>query len=321
MATGPLTSDGVPLDVLRTRRLRALDEYNSAPSIRDLFCESTWQDYFYLNQNAKAFQLLSSDTERPHRQSVDEQYITLNSPKKYGLAGGVTQDAIHNGVSELQVMDEHESALQADIRLQNQLIWKECFTDGGWWDATAAPPRYGNNTMASSHDHYVGANNSGAMLLADVAAAKEHILEHGFGSNIVCFLSGTQITKLEVQAEYNSAVANKTPLLNRLQEFGFTSNIEIDGVPMIRNDYIPANYAMFIDLGASRKPLAWRSGKLPNTPDNLMMWKAPEDMAYYMNEEYVRWGAATVQMRSLGVAYYFSSGTYTAPTVTEWAAI
>ena len=53
MATGPMTSDGVPLDVLRTRRQRALNEYNSQPSLRQLLCEPTWQDYFYVNQNAK----------------------------------------------------------------------------------------------------------------------------------------------------------------------------------------------------------------------------------------------------------------------------
>ena len=323
MATGPMTSDGVPLDVLRTRRQRALNEYNSQPSLRQLLCEPTWQDYFYVNQNAKVMRQIASDTERAPRFSVDEQYITLPDPKKYGLATGVTQDSIHFGVTEAQVMDEHNTAIQADIRLQNQIMVKTMLTDGQWWDATAAPPRFANNTMASSHDHYLAYDVAGVLALTHINRATRHIREHGISANseIICLMNGDNLELLGNQAEWISAVAQKSDLLETWQKFGYKIIGVAGGATLIENDYVPENYALFLDINAPRKPLAWRSGKLPNTPDTLQTFQTPPNSQYYLDEEYVRWASAAVQMRSSGVAMYLGHGTWTDPTVTEWAGV
>lgn len=323
MATGPVTSDGVSAEVLRTRQIAAAREYNTEPSLKSLLCESVWQDTLEIYQSAKTMRKLGGDTELATREQADVQTITIPKPEKFGTAYGITQDSLKKGITSLQVMQEFSTAIDADRRLVNQMIVKTMLTDGGWWDATAAPPRSANNAMTSSHDHYIAYNVAGVVALAHVARAKRLVNEHGIPGDVIAMWNGDQIEKMEVQAEWVSAAAMKTPLLNELQIKGVTPSFYTGGVLWVQNDYMPSGYGWVGSVNSMYKPLAWRYAFQPSdTNDGLIQYAKPEDEQYYRNESFIRWGACAVQMRSLGVAIDLNHATYSAPAdITEWDSI
>lgn len=330
MATmGPRTIGMAAADVLRNRIQLALDEYNvsGVPMLKDLLCESTYKDTIEVSQNAKTFVRLHGDLERAPMEHTDKQTITLPVPKKFGLGGGITRDALRDGITEAEVMQEHRTAIQADKRLVNQLIMAALFIDGGFWDASVAPPLWANNVMATSHDHYLAYNNAGVPSLTAVARGKRHLTEHGPTGDLIMFANGETLEKIEVQAEWIAAVANKTPLLNRLQEAGFEPNFKTDGVIWVQNDYCPLDYSIMLNIMPDEKMLAWRYSKLPAdalipgiADDKLYLFPDPEDVEYYMSEQLRRWGCVKVQKRGLACPFYWASATWTNPTVAEWIA-
>ena len=320
--TGPVTSDNVALSLLYRKRIAALDEYNTQFNLKSAICESVWQDYIDVAQTAKTMKRAGSDSPPAPVEHVDSQTITLPDITKYHVGGGVTQDSIKRGITSKQVMDEHTTAVGADERLVNQILHKIMLTDGQWWDATVAPPRWANNAMASSHDHYLAYNVAGVVALAHVARAKRHITEHGPIGTLVALFNGDQIEKMEVQAEWVSAAENKTPLLNDLQNAGFTPAFYTDGVWWVQDDYVPASYGVVLNITGQYKPVAWRYAVRPDDPnDRLIRYTGPETEQFFMQESYVRWGAAAVQMRGYGVAIYLGGGSWTDPTVSEWSDI
>lgn len=319
---GPFTSDGVSLTNLYRRRQAMLEEYSAQVDLKALLCESTWQATLDVEQSAKTMKKAPSDVSIAPVEHIDIQTITIPQPVKYHVGGAVTNDAIKKGMTAAQVMREMASAIDADKRLVAQLIMKELLTDGGFWDATAAPPRWGNNDMISAHEHYLAYAASGVVALTHVARAKRLLDEHGPVGELIAFFNGDQIEKMEVQAEWVNAVADKTPLLNDLQVNGFTPRFKTNGVTWVQNDYCPTYYGIVLNILPNYKPLAWRFAVRPDDQDDrLIRYQGPENEAYYMQESYVRWGACKVQQRSLGVPIDLAHGTWTDPTVTEWSAI
>jgi hypothetical protein len=319
---GPFTSDGVSLTNLYRRRDALLAEYAAQIDLKSELCESTWQPTLDVEQSAKTFKKAPSDTSLAPVEHLDIQTITIPQPVKYHLAGAVTQDAIKKGMTAAQVMREITSIIDADRRLVAQLIMKELLTDGGFWDATAAPPRYGNNDLTSSHDHYYPSSASGVMSLTIAAHMKRLLTEHGSEGELILMVNGDQIEKMEVQAEWVSAVADKTPLLNALQINGFTPQFKTDGVTWIQNDYCPTYYGVMLRVVPNFKPLAWRFAVRPDdNDDRLLSYVTAPDEAFARREAYVRWGAVKVQRRSVGVAVDLAHGVWSDPSVTEWDAI
>ena len=322
MATGPVTSDGVSAETLRTRQIAAAREYNSEPSLKTLLTEPVWQDTLEVYQTPKVMRKLGSDTELATHEKTEVQTITIPKPEKFGTAYGITQDSLKKGITSLQIMQEFATAIDADRRLMSQMIVKEMLTDGGWWDATVAPPRSANNSMVTAHDHYIAYNVAGVPILAHVARGKRLINEHGITGDIVAMWNGDQIEKMEVAAEWSGAAARKSDLLEKLQIKGFdpAGSFYTDGVLWIQNDYMPSGYGWMGCINEMYKPIAWRFAFQPNdNSDGLIRYTRPEDEQYYKNESFIRWGAVAVQMRSLGVAIDLNHATYSAPaTIDEW---
>lgn len=328
MANGPLTGSDGSLDILRTRRHQFVKEYNlngRIPTLKGLLTEEVWQEYLYIDQTAKVFTTAASGTSVAPKTKLDNQYITMPEPIKKHLGAAVEQDAIHDGITMQQVMDEHNSSLDADERLLNQWTMRAMLLDGQWWDATVAPPRYGNNIMASSHDHYLAYAASGILTLTHCNKIYRHMDEHGFGRNVLLFLNGQNLQLTSDLADWSSDVNSMTPIMEELQKAGFKALKQAGGLTIVQNDYCPLHYGVAVDVGSPRKPLAWRPAKIPTWEDGLKMYSTPPSAQYLLDEEYVRWVACAVQQRSAGVAIDLVHATWVDPTttyadtLTEWS--
>jgi len=87
---------------------------------------------------------------------------------------------------------------------------------------------------------------------------------------IEAFIHGEQATNLEGIADWNSVAFNSTPVMDKLQQLGFTVEFRAAGIPVVSCDWIPENYMLTVDLAAM--PLMWRSprrGRTHREPDNL----------------------------------------------------
>lgn len=321
MATGPVTSDGVPLDVLRTKIQRFLPEYNvnGIPTLKSLLTEDTWQETLQVDQNPKTFERAGQDTAEIPMQRLTHQNITMPTPHKRVLGSGVTQDALHFGLTAAQVMEEWESCRDAHTRFLNQWVMRAALLDGGWWDATATPPRYANNVMASSHDHYLAYNASGVLSLTACNRTYRTLQEHGYGIDPVLFVNGNNLELTSNLADWSTEIQAMTPAMESLQQAGFKALRRAGGLTIVQNDYCPVNYCWATDLGASKKPIAWRERTLPTVATGLQMYEDGPNAQWYQRREFVSWAGAAVQVRGAGVAIYLGAAQWTDPTVAEWS--
>lgn len=321
MATGPVTSDGVALDTLRTRIDRFMAEYRATgmPTLRSIFCQRDWRDTIRIYQNPKTFRDGGQDTPEVPLDHLEYQEITLPEPRKKVLGGGITQDALHDGLSADEVVWEWESSRDAHIRLENQWTMRAMLRDGGWWDASVAPARHANNTMASSHDHYLAYAASGVLSLTHCNRIYRHLDEHGYGRDVVLMLNGQNLELTADLADWATDINAMTPAMEVLQTAGFKALKQGGGLTIVQNDYCPLHYGIAIDLGADRKPLAWRDAKLPGIDGGLQTFREGPNIQYYEKREYLCWVGSAVQLRGAGVAIYLNNAAWSDPTVTEWS--
>jgi len=307
---GALTTDGVPLDLLRTEVMDLVERHNE--TTRDwigLLCGApTNKTTANVRIRGMQFQRMGSDTTEPFVQSVPRYSVTLNEPEYFGLAGAITQRAWMKGMDAAEVRELGVECVNADRRLVTNLILQEMLTDGGWYAQSLTPPNFKNNAFDSTHDHYLGFNVSGIPTAASIVQAKHHITEHGYGDSLVCFLNNDQISEWEQDADMVTATAEmNSPLVQRLLEFGYTPSFQLSGVPIIAEDWVPTNYGVMFSVGAL--PLRWRIEDNAATA-NLMEWQKPGDAQYNVWNEFVRVGAATVVLPGAGVSMYFNSDTW-----------
>ncbi len=189
--------------------------------------------------------------------------------------------------------------------------------DGGWWDASMslAPPAYKMNSFATSHDHYLVYDVSGIPTVGIVAAAKKHIVEHGYGINggFIGFWNSATAEQVEELAEWNTTSNYvTTPTIAALQSAGIMpeETFTAVGVPFIINDWVPEYYMLIVDSNV--KPLHWRdvegSGK-------DLITQTTDDM-YKLIEEYRRYASVTVTQRGAGVAIYLNGASWSDPSFT-----
>lgn len=312
MAYGAVTTDNVPLDILRTEMLRGIERYNeTSKDFKSIFANQTVKNKVRVYQRTKQFKNMGSDTTVPDMQRLDYQEISLAEPVRWGLKSAVTQESLDYGISSEDVRAEHAEALAADKRLITQICVNAMLVDGGWWDATAAPPAFKSNTHASTHDHYLAYNVAGVLDTSHVAAAKRHIKEHGFGENLVLFLNGAQIEDIESAVEFSSAKPSE--MMDKIMELGVRPEAMVSGIPIIQEDWFPENYALMVDLAV--KPLYWRNPEGRAADGGLQVYDHPGDVQYNLNCDYVRYTSATVGIRSAGVAIYLNSATWADPTI------
>jgi hypothetical protein len=291
---------------------------NGMPTLRTIFAETDWRETIRIYQSPKTFRDGGQDTPEVPLDRLEYQEITLPEPRKKVLGGGITQDALHDGLSSAEVMMEWESSRDAHIRLENQWTMRALLQDGGFWDATAAPPRYANNTMASSHDHYLAYNVAGVLALTHCNRIYRHMDEHGYGGDVVLMMNGGTIELTSNLADWASDVNSMTPAMEVLQTAGFKALKRVGNMTLVQNDYVPLYYGVAVDLAAPRKPLVWREAKLPGVDGGLQTFREGPNIQYYEKREYLCWVSSAVQLRGAGVCIYLNNAAWSNPSVTEW---
>lgn len=309
---GAFTTDGIPLHLLYTEMMDSVEMHNE--HMRDfmgLFCGAPTQKRVeQIRTRSMQFQRAGSDTARPNMQHVDRFEIDLKTPERLFLNASITAEAWERGMSSDEVQTHHAEAMAADKRLVVNAILEEALTGGCWYNGTLTPPKFKNNTFASSHTHYLAANLSGVPDVATLVTAKHEIMHHGYEKGIVTFLNSEQVSNIEKLTEFDgSEAAMVSPMMQRLQEFGYTVNFQVAGIPIIEEDWVPAGYGLAVALGD--KPMRWRITDNAVTA-NVIVGTHPMqgDIAYHFIEDYARWVSCTGIMPGAGVAMYFGSGTW-----------
>ena len=317
---GALTTDDVSTQMLYNEMIDSVERHNEMDrNFKSLFCgEPTQKRTAQVRQRGMTFELRGADTNQPDMQHVPRTNITLHDPVDWALNASITHRTWEAGMSSDEIREAHAEALDADNRLLTQVIVQQALTDGGWWDATVAPPRYKMDVHLATHDHYLAANVAGIPLLAHFTNAKQHIIHHGYpADDIVSFINSAQAATIENRAEWGTAPGPMpTPVMARLQEFGFTPSFKAAGIPVYAENWIPQNYMLMVCL--TPKPMRWRITDNAATADLIVRTMVANDfdmsIKYCFIEEYVRWTSATIVQRGAGVAYYLAGAAYVNPT-------
>jgi len=312
---GAFTSDDVPTSQLYTIFKDRVEQHNEADqNFRQLLCDPDYTKLttVEISYRGKQFEKMGPDTDRPDMQHTPYRRVTLAEPVRWGINGSITQLAWTKGLSSTKITRDHEESLRADFDLITQSCLQPCLTFGGWYSATQTPPPFQMNTFLATHDHYVASAAAGVLTLPMFAADKRHIQEHGYKTgNIVSFIHGEQATNLEGIADWNSVAFNSTPVMDKLQQLGFTVEFRAAGIPVVSCDWIPENYMLTVDLAAM--PLMWRIPEGPEPTENLIIWDSEvttPNFQYHWIEDYERWTSATIIAPGAGVARFLNGAAW-----------
>ena len=309
---GAFTTDGVPLYLLYTEMIDSVEMHNEF--MRDfmaLFCGAPTQKRIeHIRTRSMQFQRSGMDTTHPNMQHVDRFEIDLKTPERLVLNASIDSAAWEKGMSSDEVQTHHAEAMNADKRLVTNAILEEALTGGCWYNGTMTPPKYKNNVFTPDHNHYLGFDLSGVPDVNALVTAKHHLIEHGYEKGLVTFMNSEQVSSIEKLTEFSGAdAAMVSPLMQGLQEFGYTINFQVAGVPIIEEDWVPAGWGLTVAL--AEKPMRWRMTDNAITADVIVATHQPQSqIAYYWIEEYARWVSATGVMPGAGVASYYGASTY-----------
>ena len=297
----------------------AVDEYNQNERQWDaMLCLRTHKETERVYQRAMGYQPVGEGG-TPSRQRPFYQDIDLPVPMRYGLGTDVTQMALEDGLDRESMLHNHSQAIDADRRWVTKVCTRAMLLDGGWWDGTAAPPTWEENTFTSAEDHYLGYNVSGIPTLAHFTAIKRHIQEHGFGlerdGGVICMINGDTADRITNLAEWATAPGPMpTPVMSQLQEMGLRPGFRAGGCLVAVSDMIPDYYG--VAWAVNQKPLHWRMPRGLSLDAGVLTWNEGPNVRTYDSFDYIRRGSAKVTLRGAGVAVYFNSATWTDPTIT-----
>lgn len=316
--------DNVPAQQLYTERTQAVGTFNTRMNDFKVLLagetrKHTTRVYDVGAQFHKAGELDSPPVTK--RAYTD---ISLTEPQAYELAAGFTQYAIVRGVDAEEYRGQTTQGIRAAEDARTKIVLSSMMVKGGFWDAaeTVAPHAYKSHTHLTTHDHYLYSAASGAVTVAIMTTIKGHITHHGYGEHgTLCGFIGSETAKtIEDAAEWETTSNYVgTPFLARLQENGLwpssvaSPSMEVVGIPMVVEDWIPQHYVLVVDLGVSDKPCRWRQNET-GLEDGLVI-NVVDDFKE-RKEQFRLWGACNVVHRSAGVAYYLNSAdAYTDPTI------
>jgi len=313
MADGILNTAQI-MDILTEMKV-AVSQYNEEDRQWDnLLCERTHKEKVRVPQRSMSYRPIGEGG-TPARQRIDYQEISLPTPMRYGLGSAVTQQAVEDGIDRQTIELNHREALAADQRWVTKVVMRAMLLDGGWWDGSATPPPWKENTFLSTHDHYLAYNVSGIPALAHFTRMRRHILEHGFGMNgVVCAINGDLAEAITNIAEWATAPSPMaTSTMDSLQRLGLTPSFMAGGVIVVESDWVPDNYAVAWAVG--EKPLHWRMPLGLPLNAGVLTWEESPNVRTMESFDYVRRGSCAVTLRGAGCACYFGGAAWVDPTI------
>lgn len=257
----------------------------------------------------------------PGLQHLPSYTISLTPSDRLVLASGIKQRAFEEGLESNDIQRNVREALQAYSRARRKCVTQSKLALGGWYNATMTPPPFDGITFASSHSHYKAYNASSIPtqnMLVDCALL---ITEHGYNaSNIFAELNQYDMARLVKQGELMQDASDfsiASPILQKMQAAGMTSQYTLGGVPLVVNNYMPNGYMWVGSL--ERPPMrATRPYKDDGSLNSYMGTIIPNSDMRWVSE-WSCWAVIPdVVELGEGVAVWLAdvgnSGVYTAPS-------
>lgn len=254
---GIRTIDNVSSNDLYYKYLGWLDEYNTNPEYENEFIRRVGitidRPAAVLSEAHLEF-IESADLNMPDWQKGKEIAIPVDL-RFYALGQAFTRRFINASTSH-ELDERTKKAIAADQRL----VMKKYFgamlnksSTGFYHGSSFTPPKYKNNTFASSHQHYVLSNEGagGALWdIDDIRWAKEHILEHGYSAlNLHLYANSNTIRDIEGWATWTASAApvvTSSKLTDILATEGFAQGVSIEGFVVHHEEWIPDDYLLLM---------------------------------------------------------------------------
>ena len=309
---GALTSDDIPLSQLYTEIYDEIVNYNQvAVNFYTLLCQPTTKHSVRVDQRGMEFEELGGDTQTPAMQHIPYVDFDLPKPRKFGLATAVTAEELDEGIDSVTVLTRGAQAVEGDKRLVQKWVMREALQMGSWWDATetVAPPPYGINVFDTNHSHFLFRDADGIPDVNDIADMLQHLVHHGYTEDITCWMNSWTVTNLVKVAKIEpqtNLFLSPTPIVAQLQEAGYRPAMEMAGVSIYRNEWIPPGY-IFMFSAANEKPFQWRNPEGRARDGGIQVWAHTPNAQYGAFEQYVRYCSVKAVYRGKGVACYLGS--------------
>jgi hypothetical protein len=292
----------------------------------------------------------ATENGEPKGMRLGTPYVFGYDFKWYDLAIRYTWLFLAESSSD-QITALHSTALEADDRLVFTKVFKAIFNKTNSVaeanqqavnvyrfynaDGIITPPTYRGKTFSSSHNHYLGANHSGAVVSEDLDTMDDHLYEHGYRLTL-----GYRLV-LMVNRQEGATIRTFKVLSGDKYDFIPTSGVGggvilpasmgIVGQPgavvpgqigtygpfiVVEEDYIPAGYMFLFATGGENhinNPVGIREHQVASLR-GLRLVKGP-DGDYPLTDSFYQHGlGAGIRHRGAGVVMQVvNSSTYSTP--------
>jgi hypothetical protein len=262
--------------------------------------------------------------ERPTRKYVAIAEV-LPRVGKWGYGIGSDLDTLRrsNG-REIQMAIDRGFAEDAETLVQ-ELLRQALTTPGtnnagyGWWNGqysaeekVTAPPRYGNNTFAANHTHYLTAS---AITLPSITSLKQTLIHHGYKGRLVALINSVEAQAIEDLAAWTSNQIIRSPITDAIAVMGFTDGFQLLGIQWYVTEAMPAGYILLMETQVEEGKRPFLMFEPKNMSGLNLMPGVMND--YPLVESYFeRWFGFKVWQRGAGAVLQITAGAYTSPTLT-----
>ncbi len=183
----------------------------------------------------------------------------------------------------------------------------------------------GQQFNADTHTHYLG---TASFVNADLVTLVEHVIEHGFGGNLIVYINRAQETAIRAFADFNpyteariinapGSTADRgrgtlitSTLLNR------AIGIFQPGAEVWVKPWMPSGYCFAFDTASSAKPLVYRNRRGSAGPNPLEM-VAEIELYPLRSRAFSREYGVGVWNRANGAILDTANANYTDPTIND----
>jgi hypothetical protein len=326
MAKGLFTLDNVDWrEVWDNYLLPGIDRYNEfdKTDFAALLCQEDDETRKkYLLRTANTFQSLAHGERPEFRKGVKGSFQKLT--EKFGTGIGYDLDTLKD--MRLQDILDYQAGIiiqdRENIRSEILKAMLQSSTDGFFNAAfesdegITAPPPYGQNTFLASHTHYLGTASS-EILLVEIPDWRKHIIEHGFGKNIIGFINSAQEADIAKMLTPSTAgtlkVAN--PLTDKIAVDGYLARA--GGVEWVTTECMPEDYVLLVstDLNANMNKPAKLIYPTNSSYRGLLLLHGGNGQYPIIDSYYLRWLGAKVLHRGAGVVVRLGNANWADPTI------
>jgi len=256
---GPATIDGNMLEPLLIE-LKDSIEVSAAATLaqRGLYCgEPHIRPNIVITTAGIKWQPDPQGGGTPDIQHLPTYKVPLTYPERQVISLGLKERAWEEGLTTAELRRDF-----SQVALDFDAMWQLCITqakvDGlGFYNGTMTPPPVRRRTFELAHSHYLAYAASGIPTVEMMVDATLHITEHGFAAAGI-FAQVNRYTLGELIKAHGELTQTDqsivSPIIQRMQAAGLTTQYEFGGVKLGVEDSFPNNYMWVGTL--ERMPMA-----------------------------------------------------------------